>query len=52
MVITPLLGFVTSSRGLLQEEGGPTRVHTNDGFDSNAYKLMKNSATTSTNHHL
>jgi len=48
---TPLRGFVTSSRGLIQEEGGLPKVHTSDRFDPNAYKLMKGPSTTSTNHH-
>ena len=41
MVTTPLPSFVTSPRGLLQEESGLPRVHTSDGFSPNAYKLMK-----------
>jgi len=40
MAATPLPCFVTSFRGLLQEESGLPKVHTSDGFDSNAYKLM------------
>jgi len=38
-----LPGFVSSSRGLLLEEGGPPKAQTSDGFDPNAYKLMKRS---------
>jgi len=41
MATTPLPGFVASSRGLLQEEGGLPKACTSDGFDPNAYKLMK-----------
>ena len=40
---TPLPGFVASSRGLLQEEGGLPKARTSDGFDPNAYKLIKRS---------
>jgi len=35
------LGFFASSRALLQEKGGLSKAHTSDGFDPNAYKLMK-----------
>jgi len=38
---TPLPGFVASSRGLLQEEGGLPKVCISDGFDPNACKLMQ-----------
>ena len=37
----PLSGFVVSSKGSLQEESDLPKVRTNDGFDPNAYKLMK-----------
>jgi len=43
IVAAPLSDFVASSRGLLQEEGGLPNVHTSDGFNPNAYKLMKRS---------
>jgi len=35
-----LLGFVSSSKGLFQEESNLTRVCTGDGFSPNEYKLM------------
>jgi len=40
---TPLSGFVVSSKGSLQEESDLLKVRTDDGFDPNAYKLMKKS---------
>jgi len=43
MAATPLPGFVTSSKGLLEEEGGVPKARTSDGFDLNAYKLLKRS---------
>jgi len=39
----PLPDVGTSSKGLFQEESGLPRVRTSDGFDLNAYKLMKKS---------
>ena len=39
----PLSGFVVSSKGSLQEESDLPKVRTDDGFDANAYKLMKKS---------
>ena len=41
MATTPFFDFVASSRSLLQEESGLSRVHISDGFDPNAYELMK-----------
>jgi len=41
MDTTPFPSFVASSRGLFQEEGGLRKTRTSDGFDPNAYKLMK-----------
>jgi len=43
MAVTPLPDFVASSRDLLQEEGGLPKACISDGFDLNAYKLMKRS---------
>jgi len=43
MVRAPLPGFVGSSKGLLQEKGGLLKAHISDGFDPNAYKLVKRS---------
>ena len=43
MTKTPCFGVATSSKGLLQEESNLLMVHTSDGFDLNAYKLMKES---------
>jgi len=40
---TPLLGIIASSRGLFQKEGGLPKARTSDGFDPNAYKLIKRS---------
>jgi len=39
----PLFGSVISSKGSLQEESDLQKVHTDDGFDPNEYKLMKKS---------
>ena len=38
-----MVGFVMSSKGLLQEEVDLPKVSTEDGFDPNAYKLLKKS---------
>jgi len=43
VVKAPLVGFVVSSKGSLQEEVDLLKVHTDDGFDTNAYKLLKKS---------
>jgi len=43
IAVTPFLDFVASYRGPLQEEGGLSKVCTSDGFDQNAFKLMKRS---------
>ena len=43
MATVPLIGFIASSRGLFQEESNLRRVCTRDGFDLNAYKLLKKS---------
>ena len=43
MAITPPLGFVTSFRGLLHEEGDLPKACTSDGFNPNAYMLMRRS---------
>ena len=40
---SPLAGFVVSSKGSLQEEADLPKVRTEDGFDPNAYKLLKKS---------
>jgi len=37
----PFPGFVASSKRLLQEEGGILKARASDGFDPNAYKLIK-----------
>ena len=37
----PLFGFVVSFKGSLQEESELSKVHTDDGFDPNVYKLIK-----------
>jgi len=39
----PLFGFVVSSKGSLQKESDLPKVRIDDGFDLNAYKLMKKS---------
>ena len=39
----PLPGFVASSKGSLEEESELPKMCTSDGFDPNAYKLMKRS---------
>ena len=39
----PLPGFVTSSKGLLQEESDMPKACTSCGFDPNAYKLVMRS---------
>jgi len=41
MTKVPFLGVVTSSKSLLQEERNLLTVHTSDGFDPDANKLMK-----------
>jgi len=41
MTKAPFPGIITSSKGLLQEGSSLPMVHTRDGFDLNAYKLMK-----------
>jgi len=43
MTKAPLPDVVTSSKGLLQEKNNLPVVHTSDGFDPNAYKLMQKS---------
>jgi len=43
LIKAPLLGFVASSKGSFQEERDLPKVRTSDGFDPNAYKLMKKS---------
>jgi len=43
MTKAPFSGVATSSNGLLQEESNLPMVHTSDGFDPNAYKLMEES---------
>ena len=43
MTKASLLGVVTSSKDLLQEENDLPMVHISDGFDPNAYKLMEKS---------
>ena len=40
MTKAPFLSVATSSKGLLQEETNMPTVHTSNGFDSDAYKLM------------
>jgi len=39
----PLPGFITSSKGLLQEESNLPSMRTSDGFNLNGYKLMEKS---------
>jgi len=51
VAVTPLPSVVTSSRGLLQEEGGLSKACTSDGFDPNAYNMMERSGYALTNHH-
>jgi len=41
MTKAPFLVVVTSFKGLFQEESNLPIVHTSDGFDSDAYKLME-----------
>ena len=41
MTTTTRPDFVVSSKGLPQGESELLRVRTSDGFDQNAYKLMK-----------
>ena len=41
---SPLSGFIVSSKCSLQEESHLPKVRTHDGFDPNAYRLMKNSS--------
>jgi len=36
-------GFIVSSKASLQEEVDLPKVRTDDGFDPNAYKLLKKS---------
>jgi len=43
MTKTPFSSVATSSKGLLQEESNLSMVHTSDGFDQDAYKLMEES---------
>jgi len=43
MVRARLAGFIMSSKGSLQEEVDLPKVRTEDGFDPNAYKLLKKS---------
>ena len=43
VVRAPLVGFVMSSKGSLQEEVDLPKVRTKDGFYPNAYKLFKKS---------
>ena len=43
MTRAPFAGFVMSSKGSLQEEVDLPKVGTEDGFDPNAYKLLKKS---------
>ena len=43
MVKAHLDGFVVSSKASLQEEVDLPKVSTDDGFDPNAYKLLKKS---------
>jgi len=40
----PLPGFIASYKHLIQEASDLLRVHTSDGFDLNACKLMKKSS--------
>jgi len=39
----PFLGLATSSKGMLQNESNLLTVHTSNGFDPDANKLMKKS---------
>ena len=41
LIKASLPGFVFSSEGSLQEESDLPRMHTSDGFNPNAFKLMK-----------
>jgi len=43
MTKAPFLGVTTSFKSLLQEESNMPTVHTSDGFDPDAYKLMEES---------
>ena len=43
MTKAPFLGVPTSFKGFLYEESNLPTVHTSDGFDSDAYKLMDES---------
>ena len=43
MTKTLFPGVATSSKGLLREAGNLPVVHTSNGFDPNAYKLMEES---------
>jgi len=43
VVRAPLTGFIVSSKGSHQEEVNLLNVCTDDGFDPNAYKLLKKS---------
>ena len=45
----PISGFTVSSKGSLQEESDLPKVRTDDGFNPNAYKLMKKSGYESDN---
>ena len=51
IAIAPLPGFIASSRGLLQEEGGLSKACTSDEFDPNAYNMIERSSYALTNHH-
>jgi len=44
MIKVPLVGFVVSSKGSLQEEIDLSKVRTDDGFDPNTYKLLEKSS--------
>ena len=41
LVRAPLVSFILSSKGSLEEEVDFPKVCTEDGFDPNAYKLLK-----------
>ena len=43
LVKAPLVSFILSSKGSLEEEVDLPKVRTEDGFDPNSYKLMKKS---------
>ena len=43
MAKVPVSTFVASSKGSRQEEGALPKMRNNDGFDPNAYKLIKKS---------